>query len=124
MDTKFIKWLTDELNRRQMSMRENAERGGPSHATVSNVLQGKTPVTRDFCVAVAIAFDMDPRVVMHKAGHWKKDPVATDRMSLRELWAIVSQMSDDELDEVENYARFLIQQKRARAQANIELVDN
>ena len=102
-------------------MREVAERGGPSHATVSNVLQGKTPVTRDFCVAISIALDMDPRVVMYKAGHWKKNPVETDRMSLRELWAILSQMSDEELDDVETYARFLIHQKRARAQAQARM---
>lgn len=107
MDTKFTDWLNDQLKDRNMSMRELARRGDISHTSVSKVLQGETRPTADFCIGVAKGLNHNPDYVLALAGHIAPRPEHTERLNLKKLYYILTQMSDNQLREVRHYAQYL-----------------
>jgi transcriptional regulator with XRE-family HTH domain len=109
MTTKFTEWLLQEMEWRDLSMRELARRshGGVSHTQISKVLSGQADASADFCIAIAKAMRLPEIDVLRRAGHINTAPGETERLTLRELWTTLRGMSDDQLREVRHYARFL-----------------
>ena len=68
MKHQFVNWLNKQLSDSGWTMSEMGRRAGLSHATISNVLSGKTNPGFEFCIGIAKALGMPPEVVMRKAG--------------------------------------------------------
>ena len=90
-------------------MREVDRRSGHAvaHSTISQVLSGDLDPTEKFCIGVAKGLGLPAEYVLRKAGHLPPAPGDSERLTLRELWGILSQMNDQELAEVRRYARFV-----------------
>ncbi len=67
-ETDFPVWLSAQLMEHGWSRREIARRAGVSHTWVTNVLNGKSEPTANFCVAIAKGIALPAEYVMRQAG--------------------------------------------------------
>lgn len=108
MYTDFIDWLNEELSKRDWSMRELARRANVSPSTINHVMAGRRNPGTVLCNGLAQAFNMSPESVLKKAGLIPNNSHNnTERMTIREIWSILRQMDDNQLNEVRNYARYV-----------------
>jgi len=84
----FIDWLQEEMERRNLGIRETARLAGVSHPTVSDILNGKQPSIKT-CKALAKVFGKEERWVAVLAGYFKPEPNITPDMD-----AVIQAMSD------------------------------
>ena len=76
MENKFGDWINEQVAIRGWSFRELGRRAGKSHATISNVVAGKTKPTFDLCDGIAQAFGEKPVDVFRLAGLLPPAPAA------------------------------------------------
>lgn len=65
---KFEKWLLNEIQTRDISIRKLARNAGISHSSISLVLSGQRGVTAEFCQKIAGALKLPEEEVFLRAG--------------------------------------------------------
>lgn len=112
MSDDLRNWLTLELDRRRLSIRELARQADISHALVSKVLAGKMPPSADFCLKVARALGESPDWLLRLAGLLPPAAnVPDDDPLVRELLEIVRRLSPEDRREILQFARFRYSEK-------------
>ena len=112
MGEAFRRWVTDELERRQWSLRELGRQSGISHPLISQVLTGKVSPSINFFHGIAKAFNESPEVLMRLAGILPPQlPASTDDDSATiELTEIARTLPEDKRRQLLDFARFLRKQ--------------
>jgi len=106
--------LTRQLDRRGWSQRELARRARMSHTTVSKVLSGRLAPSYEFCRAVAGVLGLPRESVLRWAGLLPALADDDDEAALRELMALLRELSPAGRDAAQRYIRFLAQNDDAR----------
>ena len=83
--------LNDALNERDWTISAFARRAGISQSTASNVINGKTKPTADFCIAAAHALDADPVRLLRLAGILPDVPALTEQQEA--LYQMIGQIT-------------------------------
>lgn len=105
--SEFIEWVHAEMKNRGIGNNELATRGALPPSSVSDILNGKMRISYKFCRGIAKVFGIPIEDVLIKAQMLPPPVGDTERLPLRELWAIVRGMDDRQLLEVRRYARYL-----------------
>lgn len=110
----FADWLQVELGRRGMSQADLEAKSGLSAATISRILSGSRGAGADTARKIARAFNMPPENVMRAAGILPPTfaEIIDSNPSLRELYSILSQMSEADQVELLRYARYRLKSAR------------
>jgi transcriptional regulator with XRE-family HTH domain len=103
-------WLKEEMTKRGVGVRELARMADVSSGSVSRVLNQTRGAGPDFCRSVARALEIPEEEVFRRAGLLSKrrpppGEVEGERLTLRELWDLLSQMSTAEQRDVLRYVR-------------------
>jgi transcriptional regulator with XRE-family HTH domain len=106
MDTPFTAWLTQQLQEKDLSMRELARRGKISHTTISLVISGERKPTYEFCVGIAKGLGLPPDEVLALAGKLPKSPELTPE--LQEWIYIFEQLTDEDRAELMQFGRYKV----------------
>lgn len=110
----FAEWLRVQLLMRGWTQAELAKRGGIQASSVSQVINGTRGVGTEFCLAVARAFRIPAAEVYREAGLL---PPAPEQVALRRIWALLQTMNAAQLEEVDHYARYLVERDPQPAEA-------
>ena len=114
--TEFTDWLYEELQKRNLSMRQASLKAGLSHTMVSDVLSEKITVTPNFCLAIAKVLNLPGERVLRRAGLLPPAPGDTNGdMTLKELWSILQTMDHAQLKEARRYLLYLARTDRTPA---------
>lgn len=113
----YTSWLNEILRDRGWSYSELARRASVSQGLVSMVMSEQQEPSWEFCARVADALGTPRETVLRKAGHL---PAANNGPTLRELYDLLSDMSDAEQKEVLEFALFRRNRRRGRPSAGAE----
>jgi DNA-binding XRE family transcriptional regulator len=75
---EFIQWFTDELDTRNLGMRDAAKLIGVSHPTITEIVTYHKQPSFDTCLKIAKAFDENPVVVLRRAALLPPAPAGDD----------------------------------------------
>ena len=104
MDTQFTTWLTQQLQEKDLSMRELARKGNISHTTISLVMSGERKPTYEFCVGIAKGLGLAQDEVLTLAGKLPKPPEWTP--DLQEWTYLFEQLTDEDRAEMLQLGRY------------------
>jgi transcriptional regulator with XRE-family HTH domain len=102
----FSEWLSAEVEKRGWSFRELSRRSGLSSSAISQVVTGVTLPGLKFCYGVARGLQMQPEVIMSKAGLIPTPPEESEIVS--EIVYIINRLSP------EDQVRILVQTRALR----------
>lgn len=93
--TKLTDFLNKRLEELDWSMRELSRKTSLSHATISNVLSERSPVSADFCVEVARVLHERPERLLRMAGILPPTPEEARAQNpiLDEIYTLVEALS-------------------------------
>jgi transcriptional regulator with XRE-family HTH domain len=74
MEDILATWITKKTEEHGWSLRELGRRAEISHATISNIVSGKSKPTFEFCLGIAKAFGEQPERVFRMAGLLTPEP--------------------------------------------------
>lgn len=98
MSERFIRWLLDEMEERNLNMSDLAQKAGLAQPTVSLVLSSARKPGLDFCIGIAKAFKLPPEQVLRQAG--LLPPITTeDDSTIQDLADILRRLPPDALEE-------------------------
>lgn len=86
MENTLVAWITNEMNRLGLSMREVARRGGITHASISNIVSGNRKPGIDFYVGIAKGLNMPLEIVLRNAGVLPQKPEDEKTLELVHLF--------------------------------------
>lgn len=109
---EFIRWVKDEMDRRNWKQVDLSEHSGISTAQVSRVLHRKQFPGMEFCLGVAKAFDMPETDVIKRAGFMPKEIDKPPRFDELLYWA--AKMPPEELEELIETARLKDELRKRR----------
>ena len=116
--SKFTSWLNKILiEDKHWSQTELAHIAGISQGIVSMVMSEKRQPSMEFCVAIADALDRPRAEVLRVAGYL---PAGTNELTFRELYDLLSDMSDAEQKEVLEFALFRRNRRRGKPSTGAE----
>lgn len=98
----FNDWLLSQLEERGWSQADLARSANITRAAVSRYMQGRTP-NEEALRKIARAFRLPPEDVFRQAGILP--PVTVEDAQLKELAYLATQLPDQELDDLIEYAR-------------------
>lgn len=118
---KFGEWLSSQLGDKNVTMRELARASGVSHSTISGVISGKRNPTRKFCIAVASGLEIDPQLVLAKAGFAADVDDLIQSIERAELSQMICDLSEDERNLVAGVIRTLRKQRKGYGRRHADL---
>lgn len=105
MDTNdFVDWLRQQLESRDWSYQDLADRSGLSKGTIGVVMTDKQNPGFEFCKGIAQAFHMRAEEVLRIAGLLPPVPGDTDDASLSAWWEFGKELTPEERQEAVEYA--------------------
>jgi transcriptional regulator with XRE-family HTH domain len=105
--SEFTDWLSNQLDTKNLSMRDLAKRSKLSQSNISKVISGKVAPTTGFCVAIAHALEVSEIDTLHRAGLITEKPVAMDETMIREIMGIVLQLTPDQREFIMMFAKMI-----------------
>ena len=110
---RFSEWLRAEIKKRGWSQEELAERMGITPAQVSYVLNEQRGPGDKFCRDLAYALKMSEIAIFVQAGRMSQT-TNPEELTLRELYAILSELPPEEQRAILHEARARCQIRRQR----------
>lgn len=114
MESAFVDWLLQEMERRSWSQAELSRRSRVSESHISHVLSGRRGPQIGFCKGVAKAFEMPPELVLRKAGLLPAIREETDKLDLEWRHIFSQARSDEERRQLLEIAQFELKRIRKR----------
>jgi transcriptional regulator with XRE-family HTH domain len=105
MDKAVIEWIYQELNSRNISLRELAKRIGKSNSYVSKALRQEFNPGVDFYLGLAEALETTPEHVFRLAGFLPAPP--EEEELLREVLEMMQQMTPEQRKDIQSYVEFI-----------------
>ena len=109
---KVAAFITENLKEKQMSDAELARLSGVSTSQISRIINMKTTASQDVLVAIARAFKKPPETIFRAAG--LLSPVSEKHTKRDELIYLADNLSEEDLQEVIDYARHRLEKQEAR----------
>jgi len=70
----FVVWLNAEIKKQGWSLQQTAQRVGVSHTVMTDVANGRTRPSADFCRRIALVLQASPEEVFRRAGLLPPEP--------------------------------------------------
>ena len=113
MASELTQWLTQELKILNWTHATLATKAGVSRSLVTRVLSGSTLPSIEFCVKIAIAFDIPPAQVLHLAGILPNEPApASPGPVTAAIMRLVEQLPPEDRQQVLEYVQFVLQRRK------------
>jgi transcriptional regulator with XRE-family HTH domain len=117
---EFINWVKDEMEKRNLGIRDTARLVKVSHPTISEIVTYRQTPSFDTCVALANAFNYNPTAIVKLAGlltdtqkTQEQDPL------LQDLLYTLSRLPPEDQDELLELAKFKLErQSRTKTTLN------
>lgn len=113
MESHFPQFLRDEMKKLDMTQAELSRRSGISEAQISRVISGSPP-GEEFCRKVAKALKIAPETVFIAAGIL---PQKSEELKLEDWRYILSQLPEQDREELLEMAKLRLKQVDARKTA-------
>lgn len=110
--TFFSEWLQEELEKRGWSQSELARRSGLTRQTINTLIKGRSEPQAETCLAIARGLNVPPETVLRAADLLPELPVPDRDPTLQELMDLMKRMSQEEREEILQYALFRFRRRR------------
>lgn len=110
---EFSEWLQAQMGERQISQSELARRSGLHRAIISKIINQISVPTPETVEALANGLKLPPELVYRAAG--LLPPIPEERSQIDELRYLANLLSDEELQEVIDYARHRLDRQQGKA---------
>jgi transcriptional regulator with XRE-family HTH domain len=112
MESNFSQWLEEKIDEKGWSWNKLAENAGLSSGTMYNIRDGTRGVGENSLRAIAGALQLPVEIVYRAAGFLPK--TTDERSQMEELKYLAERLSDEDLQEVIDYARHRLEKQESR----------
>lgn len=116
METKFVDWLLDELNKRSMSQADLARMSSITPAQISRIISGQRKPGEEALSSIARAFKLPPETVFRAAGLLPDEK--PDNYLTVEANFLMSLLTPQQREEAIRYIRYLASQQEGNIESH------
>lgn len=109
---RFASWLNNELKNRNWTQAELSRKSGVSTGQIARLMTGERGLGEETVSRIARALSINPITVYRAAGFIPEVP---DTIRFDDFAALLEQLTEDERDELRDYALMKIQRREREA---------
>jgi transcriptional regulator with XRE-family HTH domain len=111
----FVKWVEEELERRNMSQAELARQSGLTRSAINKLIRRQQiSPGNDMCIGISNAFNLPPETVFRKAGLLPSKPKSN--IFMEKLMHLASQLPQDEIEDLTDSAEAKLERLARKGQ--------